>query len=603
MVFIVLFVTLFHTSVFAGTIQLPKTGATVCYDTEGNAISCAGTGQDGNIRSGVTWPIPRFSGNGDQTVRDNLTGLVWAKDGNIIKNRNPEFDADTDYGGARNGAVAWQHALDYIKKLNQENYLGYNDWHLPNINELESLTHAGQTSTAEWLNSQGFMDVENFFYWSSNIFPLGGVTRVTHIDMRTGYVFNPDINAVDYRHTAYVWPVRSSRTAGTVSLPKTGQTTCYNAMGQSIVCAGTGQDGEYQMGVTWPEPRFNDNGAQAIVDNLTGLMWTKYGDTPGPSTCGPAVAKTWQESLDYVKCLNANQFLGYNDWRLPNRKEQRSLPNIGQLPSTTWLSSQGFINIQEEEYWVSNTFPSGTVGNPFYGPNFGMIVRIADGMVDRSNKTNSYYVWPVRNVQSTTTTHKLTVEKPFSGTGNVASAPPGIVCGSVCSANFVPGTIITLTATPDTDSIFTGWSGGGCTETAPCTVTMGTTDMPIYAGFIPSHGNITGQVLADVAGHSNIGVRNATVRLLETSYSTTPDTNGDFSLENIPNGDYTLSISAPGMTTIIQKVSVMGNSITVALPAMTIMVSGTGLDGDANSNGRLGLDDAVYILQILSGTR
>ena len=56
-----------------GTIQLPKTGQTHCYDTAGNPIACAGTGQDGEIQAGVAWPTPRFAVNGDTTITDNLT--------------------------------------------------------------------------------------------------------------------------------------------------------------------------------------------------------------------------------------------------------------------------------------------------------------------------------------------------------------------------------------------------------------------------------------------------------------------------------------------------------------------------------------------------
>ena len=41
--------------VFAGVIDLPVTGQTKCYDPNGAEISCAGTGQDGDIRAGVAW--------------------------------------------------------------------------------------------------------------------------------------------------------------------------------------------------------------------------------------------------------------------------------------------------------------------------------------------------------------------------------------------------------------------------------------------------------------------------------------------------------------------------------------------------------------------
>jgi len=41
---------------FAGTVNLPRTGQTKCWDTNGNQIPCSGTGQDGAIQAGVAWP-------------------------------------------------------------------------------------------------------------------------------------------------------------------------------------------------------------------------------------------------------------------------------------------------------------------------------------------------------------------------------------------------------------------------------------------------------------------------------------------------------------------------------------------------------------------
>jgi opacity protein-like surface antigen len=105
---------------FAETINLPQTGQTKCYDTVGAEISCAGTGQDGNIRAGVAWPNLRFTVNADTTTADNLTGLVWAPDGNVMKTRDSGWDTD---GTANDGRVTWQHALDYVAKLNAENTL------------------------------------------------------------------------------------------------------------------------------------------------------------------------------------------------------------------------------------------------------------------------------------------------------------------------------------------------------------------------------------------------------------------------------------------------------------------------------------------------
>ena len=44
----------------AVTLNLPRTGQTLCSDAGGNAVSCGGTGQDGDVLAGVTWPAPRF---------------------------------------------------------------------------------------------------------------------------------------------------------------------------------------------------------------------------------------------------------------------------------------------------------------------------------------------------------------------------------------------------------------------------------------------------------------------------------------------------------------------------------------------------------------
>jgi Divergent InlB B-repeat domain len=77
----------------------------------------------------------------------------------------------------------------------------------------------------------------------------------------------------------------------------------------------------------------------------------------------------------------------------------------------------------------------------------------------------------------------LTVSKSGAGSGTVSSSPVGINCGAVCAASYVSGTPVTLTATPATGSTFTGWSGGGCSGTGTCVVTMNA-DTTVTAGFV-----------------------------------------------------------------------------------------------------------------------
>ncbi len=67
----------------------------------------------------------------------------------------------------------------------------------------------------------------------------------------------------------------------------------------------------------------------------------------------------------------------------------------------------------------------------------------------------------------------LTVGKLGSGAGTVTSVPEGITCASTCpsaSASYAGGTTVTLTAVAAADSVFAGWSGGGCGAGPTCTV-------------------------------------------------------------------------------------------------------------------------------------
>jgi uncharacterized repeat protein (TIGR02543 family) len=77
----------------------------------------------------------------------------------------------------------------------------------------------------------------------------------------------------------------------------------------------------------------------------------------------------------------------------------------------------------------------------------------------------------------------------------VSSVPPGINCGSECSENYLNSTAVTLTASAESGFVFEGWSGGGCTGTGTCVVTISgnvtvTATFALPSELLPAEGTI-----------------------------------------------------------------------------------------------------------------
>ena len=87
----------------------------------------------------------------------------------------------------------------------------------------------------------------------------------------------------------------------------------------------------------------------------------------------------------------------------------------------------------------------------------------------------------------------LTVAKAGSGTGTVTG--PGISCGTDCTQAVSGGTAVPLAAAPGAGSTFAGWSGGGCTGTGPCTVSL-VANTTVTATFTQPTASVTGLVAA-----------------------------------------------------------------------------------------------------------
>ncbi len=68
--------------------------------------------------------------------------------------------------------------------------------------------------------------------------------------------------------------------------------------------------------------------------------------------------------------------------------------------------------------------------------------------------------------------YQLIINKSGTGNGSITSFPAGINCGTTCVYSFPYNTVVTLTATPASPSIFAGWNEGVCSGMGPCQVTM-----------------------------------------------------------------------------------------------------------------------------------
>jgi hypothetical protein len=383
---------LLATTIFAPSLggQVLKTGQTNCYDINGNQIPCAGTGQDGALQEGVA---QSYTDNGNGTITDNVTGLMWEALDQLTYGGNP-----SDIHDAGNSYTTWASAFQKIADLNSANFAGYTDWRLPNVNELHSLiffaTAAPAVVPSAFNNGTDSFTYPIGSYWSSTTdegepFYAYGVS----------FTVGADINGLKTSATNFfVRAVRGPVVTPTAGVLNTGQGgQCWDSSGNSISCAGTGQDGESQIGVA---RSYTDNGNGTITDNGTGLMWEELENVYGTENLSDPTDvdnnyTTWNLAFQNIADLNAANFAGYSDWRMPNIKEIQTLKNYGELSPTIDLAFNNGTDsfTQPSGYWSSTT----SLSNPgwAYGENFYQV----GGTFPTLFKTNPFANGSVRAVR------------------------------------------------------------------------------------------------------------------------------------------------------------------------------------------------------------
>ncbi|MCP5049885.1 MAG: DUF1566 domain-containing protein, partial [bacterium] len=264
----------------AGSYTVVDTDQSTCYNTNGSSISSPSPGsslygQDAQYSGNA----PSYTDNGDGTITDNNTGLMWQQDPGAKKT----------HAQAEAGASSF-------------NLAGYSDWRLPTIKELYSLILFSGTDPATNSNNTSgltpFIDTDYFVFQYGDT-SIGERIIDSQFTTSTEYV-NTTMNGDE---TVFGVNFADGRIKGYgIDDPMTGQGKTFYVL--------------YVRGNTsYGVNQFVDNGDGTITDQATGLMWMQNDSGHlGAGSKGNG-ALNWEEGLQWAENLT---HAGYSDWRLPN---------------------------------------------------------------------------------------------------------------------------------------------------------------------------------------------------------------------------------------------------------------------------------------------
>ncbi|MDD5255510.1 MAG: DUF1566 domain-containing protein [Candidatus Omnitrophica bacterium] len=268
----------------------------------------------------------RFKDNGDGTITDSLTGLMWQKE--------------------ENERMDWYSALKVCKDMR---IAGFSDWRLPNLKELNTILNLDYTNG--WWYYKDFFPAKGLqppllHYFSST--PYEGIyVWVTNFCFGyDGYYASKNAKLLFRAVRNVNAPVKQEVV---FKFPDSGMRKCYDDEGKIIAAPKkgkrfSGQDGTYTINPL----SFTKLGDGMVKDNNTGLVWElKSFDKSGYNYFDNTY--TWEEAHEYVRLLNAKKYQGFSDWRLPNREELRSIVDYeGGIPA---INKKYFPDIAPHFYW------------------------------------------------------------------------------------------------------------------------------------------------------------------------------------------------------------------------------------------------------------
>ncbi len=254
-----------------------------------------------------------------------------------------------------------------------------------------------------------------------------------------------------------------------------------------------------------------------IKDTYGGYIWERH--NPGNYS--------WGQAQQYCADLVLD---GISDWRAPAIDELQTIIDYTQYRPA--MSSELFFGLPTY-YWSSSTYTGAPLG--------GWVVQFESGSVRNLGKHTAHRLRCVSGGPSGSLS-KLLVFRSGDGSGHVTSSPGGIDCGEDCSELYATGTQITLTALPAEGSEFAGWSGGQCSGTGTCTVTVQSRVL-VTASFNKNLHAISGRVRVANGG----GLPNVTITLTGAANgSTLTVAKGLYAIKDLPDGLYTVTPSRKG---------------------------------------------------------
>ncbi len=446
-----------------------------------------------------TQSLDVFVVNGDETVTQSNTGLMWAKCAVGLSGS----DCTT---GTALGNATWSDALT---AANTSTLGGHTDWRLPTVKELQSLMDYSQSEPAIgtdfpntnpnawlWSSTPIVNAADKTWYIHSSEGYIGDLARTTNSNIRVRLVRGGQ------SFQSFNLTVATTGTgSGTVTTDLTGTNCGANCQvfNERTIVVLTATHGVNSTFTSWngcmPLVAHSDqcyvtmDAAKTVTANFAITQKTLYISRFGNGrvftddsaiNCGETCFNNFNYDTNVTLKTSADAGYVFSGWNVCTGSDSCIVTMDGNKNVTATFTAitypiaitiaptgSGTVNCTNNPVTYGGNSTCTAVNNSGYTFN-GFSGDCAGSTCELSNVTANKAV----TANFTAIPIALTVTSAGTGSGTITSVPAGIDCNTNCTANFASGSEIILNATAATGSTFTGWSGGICSGTGACTVQL-----------------------------------------------------------------------------------------------------------------------------------